>query len=62
MEMAYKMEMICFQNSFETIDKNWEASRKIFSIRFSISFLKYPKEYLSKMLMQFRGSFRPFLT
>ena len=32
--MAHKMEMICFQNSFGTIDKNWGASRRIFSIHF----------------------------
>ena len=60
--MAYKMEMICFQNFFKTIDKNWDASHGIGSMHFLISFLKYFEEYISKMLRQFRGYFRPFLT
>ena len=38
--MAYKMEMICFQNSFVTIDKNSDASPRIFSIHFFDKFSK----------------------
>ena len=38
--MAYKMEIICFQNSFGTIDKNWDASHKIFSMNFFDKFSK----------------------
>ena len=60
--MAHKMEMICFQNSFGTIDKNWDASRRIFRIHFFDTFSKYAKEYISKMLRKFRDYFRPFLT
>ena len=52
--MAYKMEMICFQNSW-----NWTKTGMLlvgFLVYiFSISFLKYSKEYISKMLRQFGG-------